>query len=362
MISFKPFVEEVRNKVKTFLDGGYDEKNSIATPSELWSSVSSVLKYVLELSSEELTKIRFHSGYMTGSTDMFRFTYSDPDQNDVEKYVTDIGYRQAVAELPKRFWIGEPHEKFFLQQIGLKWRGLVVNSDITRYQECISDLWRAGVINKIEAESKRSTVLEIGGGYGGLAHQLMKVLGNYVTVVICDLPLTLFYAAVFLAHHNADKRILFYDGSEPDKLAETEPWDIILTPPEALETVLASTGCRIAINMQSFQEMTETQIRKYCHLSLRYGASALYSVNKERHPLNRDLTSLTELYESCGYVLFPSPNYYDLLFDRNNVSGYHTTRTYFVDFFPDQSILGFADFIPVRRIRTSPNPVAAYQI
>jgi hypothetical protein len=363
MSDFTSFVEDVRYKVRGLLGVlPAADQSSIAIPSELWNSASSILKYVLDLSSQELEKIRFHAGYMTGSIDMFRFTYSTPSQHDVEQYVTDIGYRHAISDLPERLWIGEPIESYFPHPIGLEWRGRIVNSDVTRYQECIADLWRAGIISSIEGNPDRSTILEIGGGYGGLAHQMSAVLGNYATVLICDLPLMLFYTAVFLAHSNKEKRILFFDGTEPEKLADTERWDIILSPPGQIETVLTTIGCNMVINMISFQEMTETQIREYCTLSQRYGASVLYSVNKERHPRNRDLISLTSLFESCGYVLHPSPDYYDRWFTREDVNGYHTTRTYFVELNADGAARFAIDFIPVHQIRTTPNPVVAYQL
>lgn len=362
MIDFASFVEEARHKTKGLLGLLPAGQSSIAIPSEIWDSASAILRYVLELPCRELEKIRFHAGYMTGSIDMFRFTYSDPNQHDVEQYVTDIGYRHAITNLPERLWVGEPAESYFPHPLGLEWRGRIVNSDVTRYQECIADLWQAGVISSIEKNPDSSTILEIGGGYGGLAHQMSSILGDHATMVICDLPLMLFYAAVFLARHNKEKRILFFDGTEPEKLTEPERWDVILSPPGQIETVLHSTGCNTMINMMSFQEMTDKQIREYCSIGRRYGATILYSVNKERHPRNRDLVSLTSLFESCNYVLHPSPEYYDRWFRREDVYGYHTTRTYLVELNPDGSAMNATDFFPVHRIRTAPNPVTAYQL
>jgi hypothetical protein len=44
------------------------------------------------------------------------------------------------------------------------------------------------------------------------------------------------------------------------------------------------------------------------------------------------------------------------------VNGYHKTRTYFVVLNTDGAARFAIDFIPVHQIRTTPNPVVAYQL
>jgi hypothetical protein len=353
------FVEAVRAEVKALLRTKSIDL-AAADPSEIWSNVSEMLSYVLSLDERHLKAIRYHTAYLTGSTDVMRFTHSAPGFYDPQRYAEEIGYVRATNGLPLRLRASEPLDRTFLNPAGLVWQGLTLNSDIARYQECITDLFHAGLLglDKNGEPSSPRVILEIGGGYGGLVNQLTGILMPGSTLVVCDLPLMLFYSAVFLYLHHPNKKILFC-SRPPAASVDLKKWDIVLTSPEALSAVFGEAHCDLGINMMSFQEMTEEQIEWYCDFLVSHGASALYSSNKERHPCNEHLGSLTGLFERKGYRLFPDPGYYDRHFDRSAVHGFHTTRTHLVSF-KENAVPG--DFVPVHEVRTSANRTVAYHV
>jgi len=70
---------------------------------------------------------------------------------------------------------------------------------------------------------KGGTVLEIGGGYGGAALQILRSSGN-IQVVICDIPETLYLAWYWL--HSAGVNVAWYD-EDPNA-------DVLLLPAQEL--------------------------------------------------------------------------------------------------------------------------------
>ena len=49
----------------------------------------------------------------------------------------------------------------------------------------------------------------------------------------------------------------------------------------------------LTVNMVSFQEMTEAQVRRYASLAARAGCPVLYSLNRERSPYNAEIASVS---------------------------------------------------------------------
>ena len=75
-------------------------------------------------------------------------------------------------------------------------------------------------------------VLEIGAGYGGLAHHLLGILGN-VTYFIVDLPETLLFSASYLSSLNPGKSIYIYDSNDFSEFINSnriQSYDFILIP------------------------------------------------------------------------------------------------------------------------------------
>jgi hypothetical protein len=98
-------------------------------------------------------------------------------------------------------------------------------------------------------------ILEIGGGYGGLA-RISRLLHPRARYWIVDLPTSLFFAELFLRESFPDAR--FHYVSEHG-LAGADDADFVLVPSQLASAV---HGCAfdIALNTGSLQEMTQSSV------------------------------------------------------------------------------------------------------
>jgi hypothetical protein len=157
------------------------------------------------------------------------------------------------AELPVSFQIGPP-AKF--GEIGARVyvasREVVVNQDTLAYFERLT-LMRPGGLLELE----QPNIVEIGGGFGGLAYYLVTGLhGCRYTIV--DLPESLLFSAIYLPivlniDLECEERA---DGSLHIGQLRFVP---NFSAPNAFDR-----GVDLAINTLSMAEMTEPQVRSYC--------------------------------------------------------------------------------------------------
>ena len=178
--------------------------------------------------------------------------------------------------------------------------GRFVNIDILRYQRVVNTLYRRGILSDLSSPEpqQRNSILEIGGGYGGLAHHLSNILGNVVYVIV-DLPETLLFSAAYLSLHNPDKKVYVYnkdDFSEFIDAGGAGSYDFILMPNYMLES-LTPWRFKIAINMISFQEMNAQQVNEYLDFIRDNSVGQLYSWNIDSHVLDTDLPTMASLLE-----------------------------------------------------------------
>lgn len=105
-------------------------------------------------------------------------------------------------------------------------------------------------------------VLEIGGGFGGLAYQLMKN-GTDVKYIGLDLPESIFLQSYYLASALPHLRILTFDSSTERVTAEDlADYDVVLMPNFMLPRIDAGL-VDLAINVRSLSEMPADTIREY---------------------------------------------------------------------------------------------------
>ena len=128
-------------------------------------------------------------------------------------------------------------------------------------------------------KDQRNLVLEVGGGYGGLAHHLSNILKN-VTYVIVDLPETLLFSAAYISLQNPDKKIYLYDSADFSEFingGQAGSYDFVLIPNYRLPS-LNDWEFKLVINMISFQEMSAPQVNDYLQRALDPTKSPSYGV------------------------------------------------------------------------------------
>lgn len=285
--------------------------------SQIWSEAIRMLDYVPNLSPENLLKIRYHCALFTGE-DVFAYIHRNPASP--EEFAKDLGYDSLTYDIPEKYRIGEPVNPHTAFRLGIEFEGRVINRCITRFQSCITNLYLTGVLERLEQSAKRSVVLEIGSGYGGLAHALGSLLRHKATYILLDFREILLMAGAYLITHNADASVYFYDPeSAPKDFFEKEmyDYDFVLLPLDFFEDLEAAAEMNLVLNLMSFQEMTASQLKVYRDFAARKLQGVLYSYNLDCHPYNEDMgrSTVTEIFEE-KFRLFPSKDFFEKFFPK----------------------------------------------
>ncbi|MBI4664483.1 MAG: putative sugar O-methyltransferase [Verrucomicrobia bacterium] len=173
-------------------------------------------------------------------------------------------YRAITRHIPADII---PSYPVVMGEIGWRVGGKPVNHDVYAYQERTNLLFESGVIECLRSRARRTgrvTVLEIGGGYGGLAHALFEIIPNRINYFVCDLPESILSSAIYLGiiHPEVDQNI--YEGTNLETLKPPACPAITFVPNYLLDDLLAlNPQVDLAINTLSFPEMTEAQVRYY---------------------------------------------------------------------------------------------------
>ncbi len=242
-------------------------------PSVYWSGYCERLQYLTGLDNEHFLRVRDHTWQITG--DVYN-RYLPP---------LEAGYRSRLEDafgklwdgLPDRYRLSEPERTF-----GLEIGGSVVNTDLLRFQRLVIALRDEGILDQVGGAGS-GTVVEIGGGYGGFAHQLAACLGEDLDrYVIVDLPEVLLLAAAYLIIHDGVESVHVHDPADP---AETirqladGPATFVLVPNHRAD-LIDGRSIDLAVNIASFQEMTSEQVAGYLSTIARNLTGTLVSFNR----------------------------------------------------------------------------------
>ena len=294
------------------------QEHGSEAPGAIWAEALCLFDYIINLSAENFLNIRFHAGYITGFNAL-QYYYLYPPL-DAEKYASNSGYIFYTRGIPQDYWIGEPPTPNIHGPMGINYKGKIVNHDICRYQSCIANLHSMGILDSLASNSKGNLILEVGGGYGGLAHHLGNILARNSTYIIIDLPEMLLFSGGFLLVNNPQKRIYIYqkDTFTPEFLdSAIYKYDYVLLPNYLLNDLYGLKEINLMLNMQSFQEMTKKQVEEYIIFGQSKLSGYLYSDNIDRHPANEELApeTITTLL-TRHFDLFPEPKLYSKVFGK----------------------------------------------
>ncbi|MFH1246177.1 MAG: putative sugar O-methyltransferase [Candidatus Liptonbacteria bacterium] len=185
------------------LKGGGVDKDFVV-PSDIWEPIQ-YYSYCLQPTAELFRTWRFHHFPFTGN---YMGTAIGTRENPIP-YKQLVRYFKLTAGLPDWCIIRPPEE---CGELGWRVNGGMVNLDVLSTQFYLSTLYHQGILSRLR-EQKNPTILEIGGGHGPLAWALKQVVPN-ATIVLTDLTMSLFFAAVYLTlvdHQNAGPETV-YDG------------------------------------------------------------------------------------------------------------------------------------------------------
>lgn len=164
--------------------------------------------------------------------------------------------------------------------------GKITTEYISRHIYYLGRMHRLLHLNFGDSQS----ILEIGGGYGGLAKLFFDFMPN-VTYCIVDLPMSLLIEAFFLKQTFPNKKIGtsadFIDSFGPGKSLDRDKFfsfDIVLLPPPFI-AIFGENWFDLSINTHSLMEMDVPQIHYYYTHLLRTTRGYFYQCNRKYHKL-----------------------------------------------------------------------------
>jgi putative sugar O-methyltransferase len=275
-------IRSLRGRIVAMLE----ERRSLpgASPSRYWSDFCETFDYMLGLPEDSFLKLRIHTYHLTG--DNYQTYYF----GDAEAFRAVHSLDHYTADIPDEFVLDEPPGG-----IGFTYSsGRVVSLDSLRYQRVVNTLVRHADLRTLSA--KAPSILEIGGGYGGLAHHLSRLCPGSRYVIV-DIPETLLFSSTYLTLQNPGKKLYLYDPTDFEQVlqpGQRAAYDFVLLPDYRLDA-LRDMRFDLAINQASLQEMRAEQVRRYLDFVRDTCEGVFYSWNQDHQPRNAELGNLTEL-------------------------------------------------------------------
>jgi glycosyltransferase involved in cell wall biosynthesis len=250
-------------------------------PSEYWREELATIDYMIEASPLIINKLRHHAFHITGIRPYdYRFK-GDNWRGHFEARLNALrelgGDGLLVAESPA------------LGGFGFDIGGRLFNVDTLKFYEVLIGMERGGVLAALR-QCQHPVVCEIGAGWGGFAYQF-KTLFPDSTYVVVDFPELFLFSMTYLATVFPEARLAVVGPGEPP--ADVRGADFVFVP-QTLADRDTIGNPDLLVNMVSFQEMTDAQVRRYADLAAAAGCPRIYSFNRERSPYNIELMSVSE--------------------------------------------------------------------
>lgn len=260
---------------------------SLFSPSKYWSDFCSYFDYILALPEEYFSKLRLHTYHITGDNYQ-RYYFGNSDE-----FMSAKDLFKLTKGIPSEYVINEPESGIGFHYCGDRF----VSRDIVGCQIVINTLYRNNLLPRFwENRQQKHYILDIGAGYGALAHHLSNICGN-CTYIIIDLPETLLFSGSYLSLLNPQKKIYFYcknDFQEFIRSGTIGSYDFVLLPNYRLSS-LVDLQFDLVISVASLQEMREDQVVMYLDFVQRTCKGVFYSSNRDRQPRNSELSNLSVL-------------------------------------------------------------------
>lgn len=168
----------------------------------------------------------------------------------LQKYLTLLEYAPGIKEITPPQAFGES---------GFRVDGVLVNHDVYVYLERLSLLVKSGIIQRLRA-IPNPVILEIGSGYGALAH-FIKTLIPGCRYICVDIPESLIFAAIYLTRFHGAITVADVEQESSDWLTG----NTVFVPNYMFHCLVDhSITVDLAINTLSMSEMTNDQIANYC--------------------------------------------------------------------------------------------------
>ena len=175
-----------------------------------------------------------------------------------------IRYWKLSQVLPESLRIAQPNR---FGEAGWIFDGRIVNHDTYVYLERIALLHESGLLERLGSgpSGKNPLILEIGGGFGGLAYHLKRLVPQ-ARFILVDLPESLVFSAIYLCTLFPDQRNVL--ATSPESITRDLDQPGFTFVPNHFCHRFQDSQMRVdlAINTLSFSEMLASQVTAYCSL------------------------------------------------------------------------------------------------
>ncbi len=162
-------------------------------------------------------------------------------------------FQEYTRELPQEFICNPP---LVMGEVGYKVGPYCVNRDVVSYQERINLLREFGELERLR-NLQHPVIVEIGGGYGGLAYFIKQIVPD-ATYIIVDLPRSLLFSGCYLTVTLSSAcPVGVFDGG-----SFSSPGGVSLVVNRLLDK-LSNVKIDLAINTLSFAEMAPKIVAHY---------------------------------------------------------------------------------------------------
>ncbi len=255
----------------------------VGSPSAYWAEELGLIDYVADATPLIVRKLRHHAFWITGLR-----AYDYRVQDDPKRDLFESRFRALETLGGRDLVVPEPEA---LGGFGYRIDGGLHNLDTLKFLEVLTGMRLAGVYDTLRATA-RPVIVEIGGGWGGLAYQLKTLIPNALYVIV-DLPELFLFSSVYLGALLPHARQVFW-GADADAATAWQHADVVYVPNTQAD-VVAGFAPDVCVNVASFQEMTGAQVDSYAALAARARCPHLYSLNRDRSRYNAELTSVRDV-------------------------------------------------------------------
>jgi len=258
-------------------------------PSDYWAMYVHIFGYVKNLPAPLFNSLRLHTHHLDGDTyagPIGSYTGGGPISSPDGQYTNAAA--RLRSGLPERYWISAPHA---CGEYGQMQDGRLVNDKVLKWQSIFRELWHNGALQGLE-DLDRPVILEIGAGYGGIAHHFNTMFPDSLYVIV-DLPETLLFSAAYLTMIHGQGKVVLMDNNSPLDPKAYADASFIMVPNFMLPS-LDAFRFNFTLNMDSFQEMTEKQVSTYLEF-LSGRTDLLYSKNIDEFNHSNDKAAVSSL-------------------------------------------------------------------
>jgi putative sugar O-methyltransferase len=282
----------VRERVIDMLMG---EQSDTKIPSNYWRQEVAGFDYMLDASALITNKLREHCYHISG---LRSYEYRSHHEHQKAPFARKL---EALRRIDSdNLFVPESQQ---MGGFGHVIDGNLVNLDTLKFYESLIAMNKGGLLNPLREETgDRKVVVEIGGGWGGFAYQL-KTICPGICYVMIDLPQSLIFSAVYLMTLFPGSNVFVYGDKPVEHLVKNfSSYDFVFLPHYFInEATLPRLD--VAVNMVSFQEMTEAQINGYIKWLWDSNCPSIYSHNRGKSPHNPEIVSSVPAIIGQGYTV-----------------------------------------------------------